>query len=113
MRACVVWRALILASLLCFPSDAHPQSKPRTADGRLTRLQQARTLLNANDLEGARAAVEGILAENPGSAEAHDLLGFILGKQGHTDEALAEFERAVQLNPGVFDAQYHLGATRW
>ena len=28
-------------------------------------------------------------------------------------EALLQFEQAVHLNPALFDAQYHLGATRW
>ena len=44
-------------------------------------------------------------------AEAHDRLGFTLGLQGHADQASESFERAVALNPGLFDAQYHLGVT--
>jgi len=46
-------------------------------------------------------------------AEAHDRLGFVLGQLGRTDEALDEFRRAVEANPKLFDAQYHLGATLW
>ena len=33
--------------------------------------------------------------------------------KGKIAEAIAQFERAVQLRPDLFDAQYHLGATRW
>ena len=36
----------------------------------------------------------------PAMAEAHDRLGFVLGQQGKIAEALAQFERAVQLRPG-------------
>ena len=32
---------------------------------------------------------------------------------GATDDAIAEFERAVALDPRLVDAQYHLGATLW
>src|SRR6266850_2032040 len=45
--------------------------------------------------------------------EAHDRLGFVLGAQGRTDEAIAEFEQAIAIRPSFFDAQYHLGATLW
>ena len=47
------------------------------------------------------------------SAVAHDKLGFVLGRQNRIREALAEFARATKLDPTLFDAQYHLGATRW
>ena len=56
-----------------------------------------------------RAAVERL----PGDAIGLDRLGFAVGRSGRTDEALALFERAVAADPGHFDAQYHLGATRW
>ena len=29
------------------------------------------------------------------------------------DEAIAAFERAAAVDPTLFDAQYHLGATLW
>ena len=46
-------------------------------------------------------------------ASAHDRLGFVRGEQGRTEEALAGFAKAVALDPTLFDAQYHLGATLW
>ena len=46
-------------------------------------------------------------------ARAHDRLGFVLGQGGATDAAIAEFRRAVTLDPRLADAQYHLGATLW
>ena len=114
MRLRVVWRASVVASiLLCFGRESAAQKVPPNDTARAALLDQGRTFLAANDLEQARATAERVIALDPTSGEAHDLLGFVLGKQGHTAEAIAEFERAVQLHPTLFDAQYHLGATRW
>ena len=60
-----------------------------------------------------RTAYERAIRARSGSAVAHDKLGFVLGRQERIPEALAEFARAIKLDPTLFDAQYHLGATRW
>ena len=65
------------------------------------------------DWNAAAAAYSEALRLAPGMAEAHDRLGYVLGQLGRTDEALDEFRRAVEANPKLFDAQYHLGATLW
>ena len=59
-----------------------------------------------------RASTGRAIALSP-MAAAHDRLGFVLGQRGMTDAAIAEFERAVALDPTLVEAQYHLGATRW
>jgi tetratricopeptide (TPR) repeat protein len=50
------------------------------------------------------------LQTNPDDAVAHDLLGLGLGYQSHFDEAIPEFQRAVQLSPADVDFQQHLAA---
>ena len=65
------------------------------------------------DLTAATIAYERAVRARSGSAVAHDKLGFVLGRQNRIPEALAEFARAIKLDPTLFDAQYHLGATRW
>ena len=50
------------------------------------------------------------LQVNPDDAVAHDLLGLGLGFQSHFDEAIPEFQRAVQLSPADVDFQQHLAA---
>ena len=64
------------------------------------------------DLAGAESAYRRAVALSP-MAAAHDRLGFVLGQRGMTDAAIAEFERAVAIDPALADAQYHLGATLW
>ena len=52
------------------------------------------------------------LRANPADAVAHDLLGLGLGYQSHFDEAILEFQRAVQLSPAEVDFQQHLAAAQ-
>ena len=45
-------------------------------------------------------------------ARAHDRLGFVLGQQGRTVEAVEHFREAVRLDPKLADA-LSPGATLW
>jgi tetratricopeptide (TPR) repeat protein len=51
-----------------------------------------------------------VLATDADSWGAHNNLGGFLVEQGQSDEALAHFRRAVELQPGYAKAQYNLGA---
>jgi Flp pilus assembly protein TadD len=67
-------------------------------------------MLNAqHDFSGAQVQIEAVLKINPNMAEAHDLLGTLLERQGLTDAALNEYGAAVRLRPGFDHAQLNLG----
>jgi len=51
------------------------------------------------DLEGARVAFERALEQNPGYAEAHENFAAYYSALGRHDEAIAEVQRARQLDP--------------
>ena len=51
-----------------------------------------------------------VLANDADSWGAHNNLGGFLVEQGQSDEALAHFRRAVELQPEFAKAQYNLGA---
>ena len=55
------------------------------------------------DLTGATSAYERAVRARSGSALAHDKLGFVLGRQNRIPEALAQFARAIKLDPTLFD----------
>ena len=76
-------------------------------------LALGEVLEGRGDLTAAAGMYERAVRARPSSAAAHDKLGFALGRLTRVAEALVEFERAVQLDPALFDPQYHLGATRW
>ena len=46
-------------------------------------------------------------------ADAHSLIGFVLGQQGELPSALQHLERAVALRPESAEAQYNLGVALW
>jgi tetratricopeptide (TPR) repeat protein len=50
------------------------------------------------------------IVQNPNCWMAHNNLGLILAGQGHSDEAIQHYERALQLKPDYADAFNNLGA---
>jgi serine/threonine-protein kinase len=62
-----------------------------------TSLGEVRVI--AWDWEGAERAFRRARALNPGYATAHQWYGFFLSKMGRHEEAIAELERAVELDP--------------
>src|SRR5438105_3434741 len=105
-------RALTTAAIvLC--ACARVAAQPTARDAEAALLARTAEMMRAGRLDSARDAAQQAVAAYPESARAHDQLGFVLGLQGSTDEAIAEFRRAIALQPALADAQYHLGATLW
>ena len=63
------------------------------------------------DLERTDQLESKALALDPNDPWAHSQKGWILLVQGHKDEAVAEFERALTLDPSFADADVGLGFT--
>lgn len=74
------------------------------------RLGVVRARLAGGDITLARRAVQAVLADDPGSADAHDLLGRILVEQCDFEGALAEYRQATALTPGCLLRRQHAGA---
>ena len=51
------------------------------------------------DLDGATRAFEQVIAERPRAFKSHYNLGRVLAARGRRAEAIAEFERALAINP--------------
>jgi choline-sulfatase len=66
--------------------------------------------LMQGDRGAARAALDAALTLNPGLARAHNTLGVVAAEAGRTDEAVARWTRAVELDPREFDTLFNLGA---
>ena len=49
------------------------------------------------------------LAKNPNSWVAHNNLGFALTQKGKVDEAMAQYQKALEINPKYTDAHNNLG----
>ena len=74
------------------------------------RLGMARADIAAGDAAQARQMIAAVLAEDPRSADAHDLVGRILVEQCDFDGALAEYRQAADLTPGCLLRAQHAGA---
>lgn len=71
----------------------------------------ATTLEHAGDADGALAAYRELAAREPRGAEGHLGLGVLLVKRGgtETDEGMLELERALEINPDLYEARVTLG----
>jgi tetratricopeptide (TPR) repeat protein len=75
-----------------------------------TGLNVSSTTLPAPDWDTAIAGLRDTLARNPGKAEAHNVLGLLLGRKGaDNNQVLAEFREAVRLRPDFAEAHNNIG----
>lgn len=71
----------------------------------------ATTLEHSGDAEAALAAYRELVARQPRTAEGHLGLGVLLLKRvgADADEGVKELERALEINPGLYEARVTLG----
>ncbi len=74
---------------------------------------QAQQALAKGDLNSAKQQLVQALATDDTDAEAHNLLGYILGQQGNTSSALPHLERAAALRPESAEVHFNYGAALW
>ena len=89
-------------------SGSRPAVAPAAGSPAAAQLAELFAAAVARHQAGALAEAERsyrhILSLFPGSAETHSRLGAALMAQGRTKEAIASIERALALNPDLFDA---------
>ena len=76
-------------------------------------FKQAQESAARGDLDSAKEKVKQALQLDDRHAEAHNLLGFILGQQRELAPALVHLEKSVALRPESADAHYNLGVALW
>jgi hypothetical protein len=62
-------------------------------------LREAFEAMDRGDLDQAAGTVLAAMALSPDSASAHSVLGIIYERQGRIPEAVAQFERVLEINP--------------
>ena len=70
-------------------------------------VDQARERFQLQDYYGAIHLLEEVVATGRAFADAHHLLGLSYSLVGQPDHALAQFDRALQLNPRYVEALIH------
>jgi len=67
------------------------------------------TWQHARIFRDAETLWQDTLAKNPGCWPAHCNFGVVLAEQGRLDEAIEQYERALQLQPDFVEAHHNLG----
>jgi len=74
-------------------------------------VKNARERLDAGDAYGAIHLLTELIEKGEAYADAHNLLGLAHAMVGHREDALAEFDRALALNPRYVDAHLNRAVT--
>src|SRR5690348_5924212 len=84
--------------------------KPKLNPAQLrTTLQQALDFLNRNEFVAAEAALDRVLTEQPGEADALQLMGVLRRQQNRGSEAEPFYRRAIAANPNMPHVYHNLG----
>ncbi len=88
-------------------SESSLQAALQTAPGMAAaRLERARRLAAKGDVPGAQTLLDALIAEAPQSFEAWKLRGDLYRQtQGHSDDALAAYRKAVAIKPDYLAGQ--------
>ena len=86
------------------PEPASRPAKPAAAD-----LTQARALIAQQDWNAAIAELQRATRAQPGSADAHNLLGYSYRNAGQLDKAFDEYAIALRLDPRHKGAHEYVG----
>jgi Flp pilus assembly protein TadD len=68
----------------------------------------AEVYVRQNDPGRAEPYAREALRLEPGNPTAHNVLGITLASNGHIDDAIAQFQQALQINPGDSQARANL-----
>jgi Flp pilus assembly protein TadD len=92
------------------PSKKPPQGKVQKVQNPLNDLlDEAQAALDKNNFEAAIQPLQKFLAEKPDVAFAHFQLAYAYTGLNRTEEARAEYERCVALEPKMAEAELNLG----
>src|ERR1700688_1133134 len=92
------------------PPGKSSQGKPQKVQNPLNDLlDEAQAALDKNNFEAAIAPLQKFLAEKPDVAFAHFQLAYAYTGLNRAEEARAEYERCIALEPKMAEAQLNLG----
>ena len=92
------------------PADKSSHSKTQKVQNPLNDLlDEAQAALDKNNFESAIPPLQKFLTEKPDVAFAHFQLAYAFTGLNRADEARAEYERCVALDPKMAEAQLNLG----
>jgi tetratricopeptide (TPR) repeat protein len=98
-------------SLICAQKAARskPTHREQLSPTAREKFVEAGKFMSQGDLESARNSVLDGLKSAPQSSEGYNLLGIIYNQEKQYERAVAAFEQALRLNPGLASTHVNLG----
>lgn len=98
---------VLLCAGVCQAADVPVMNVPTVNQ----RMKTARDAIAKSDWRAAKYETEKVIADEPGNADAHNLLAYAYRKQGQPDlaRAFAHYKIALQLNPQHKGAHEYIG----
>ena len=110
VTAMFVWSAAVARRAQENPAAKAPQGKTQKLRNPLNDLlDEAQAALDRNDYEAAIPPLQKFLAEKPDVPYAHFQLAYAYTALKRSEEARAEYEKCVALDPRMAEAQLNLG----
>lgn len=100
-----------------FTASAQSPSTPATGQSKSTKLanplnellDEAKRDIDKSEFEAAIAPLQKVIAEEPNTAYAHFQLAYVFTALKRVDEARAEYERTIAIDPKLSEAYLDLG----
>jgi Flp pilus assembly protein TadD len=106
---CLLLPALSVCGQQTPPPKAPPGSTQKLRNPLNDLMDEAQAALDKNDYQGAIPPLQKFIAEKPDVAFAHFQLAYAYTALKQTDDARAEYQKCVALDPKMPEAQLNLG----
>jgi Tfp pilus assembly protein PilF len=105
----IIWTALVLTATQIYAAGSSTYKPSRSNE--VMQYNRGVELMMDKEFEDAEKYFRKALDQRESFAEAHNNLAYVLRKQGskHFDEALAHYNRAVELKPGIAEPYMYRG----
>ena len=102
---------VLLASPGAWAADTTPDPTPAVTAPKIDRMASGRTAIKSADWKKAISELSAAVKEQPGNADAYNLLAFSFRKQATPDlpKAFEHYNNALKLNPNHKGAHEYIG----
>ena len=103
--------SVLLAIPSAWAADMPPDSSPPVAAPKVDRVTSGRAAIKSSDWKKAISELSTAVKEQPGNADAHNLLAYSFRKQATPDlpKAFEHYNMALKLNPNHKGAHEYIG----
>src|SRR5882757_854017 len=106
---CLAWAVGILLLVAPFAAAQKSQVSPEIVE----KFRMASEAMRAGNIDAAGEGFAAIVRESPNFAEGYLNVGLVREEQGRHGEAIANFQKALRLKPGLRGANLFMGIAEY